>query len=100
MRSMNWSFLHQGIVVWLDVPVDQLCDRLCLSTTRPLLRDGDLKFKLETLLKERERLYASSDVRVCIKGDETAEEVAVRVIQEIQKVLKSENRSGAAKDVN
>ncbi|NJK65143.1 MAG: shikimate kinase [Microcoleus sp. SU_5_3] len=100
LRSMNWSFLHQGIVVWLDVPVDQLCDRLCLSTTRPLLRDGDLKFKLETLLKERERLYASSDVRVCIKGDETAEEVAVRVIQEIQKVLKSENRSGAGKDVN
>lgn len=99
LRLTNWSYLHQGIVVWLDVPVDKLSDRLRLDTTRPLLGDGDLKFKLETLLKERERFYASSDVRVCIDGDETAEVVAARAIEEIQKVIKSENRSGAAGDV-
>jgi shikimate kinase len=91
LRPVNWSYLHHGIVVWLDVPVDKLCDRLRLDTTRPLLGDGDLKFKLETLLKERERFYASSDVRVCTDGDETAEVVAVRAIEEIQKVIKSKN---------
>jgi shikimate kinase len=88
LRLQNWSYLHQGIVVWLDVPVNQLCDRLRLSTTRPLLRDGDLKSKLETILKDRERLYASSDVRVCIEGDETPEVVAARAIEEIQKAIK------------
>jgi shikimate kinase len=91
LRLKNWSYLHHGIVVWLDVPVAQLCDRLRLDTTRPLLRDGELKFKLENLLKERERFYASSDVRVCIDGDDSPEVVAVRAIEEIQKVRKSQN---------
>ena len=100
LRPMNWSYLHHGIVVWLDVPVDRLCDRLREDTNRPLLRDGDLKFKLQTLLNERERFYAQADVRVCTDGDEPPEAVALRAIGEIQKVIKSENRSGAAFDGN
>ena len=89
-RAKNWGYLHYGIVVWLDVPVDQLYDRLRSDTARPLLRDGELKSKLQTLLNERERFYAQADVRVCIPGGERAEEVACRAIEEIQKVLKSE----------
>jgi shikimate kinase len=88
LRSMNWSYLRQGIVVWLDVPVDQLCDRLRLDTTRPLLQDGELKLKLENLLKERERFYSQADVRVCIGGDDTPEVVAARAIEEIKKAIK------------
>jgi shikimate kinase len=89
LRSINWSYLHQGIVVWLDVPVDQLCDRLRLDTTRPLLRDGELKLKLENLLKERERFYIQADVRVLTDMSETPEVVAFRAIEEIQKAIKS-----------
>lgn len=100
LRLTNWSYLHHGIVVWLDVPVDQLCDRLREDTTRPLLRDGDLKIKLETLLKERERFYAQADVRVCANISETPEVVAARAIEEIEKVIESKNRSGPAFDVN
>jgi shikimate kinase len=100
LRLTNWSYLHHGIVVWLDVPVDQLCDRLLLDTTRPLLRDGELKSKLSGLLKERERFYASADVRVCTGADDTPEAVALRAIEEIQKAIESKNRSAAAPDVN
>lgn len=89
LRPINWSYLHHGIVVWLDVPVDRLHDRLRQDTTRPLLRDGDLPSKLETLLKERERFYAQADVRVCTVGDDTPEVVALRAIEEIEKVIKS-----------
>lgn len=88
-RSSNWSYLHYGIVVWLDVPVDRLYDRLREDTARPLLREGDLKSKLQSLLNERERFYAQADVRVCIPGDERAQEVARRAIEEIQKAIES-----------
>jgi shikimate kinase len=89
-RSTNWGYLHYGIVVWLDVPVDKLCDRLRSDSTRPLLREGDLKSKLQSLLSERERFYAQADVRVGISGGEKPEEVARRAIEEIKKVIKSQ----------
>lgn len=89
LQLTNWSYLHYGIVVWLDVPVDQLCSRLRNDTTRPLLREGDLKIKLENLWKERERFYTQADVRVCANVNDSPEVVAARAIEEIQKVLKS-----------
>jgi len=88
-RSSNWSYLHYGIVVWLDVPVDRLYDRLREDTARPLLREGDLKSKLQSLLNERERFYTQADVRVSIPEDERAQEVVRRAIEEIQKAIES-----------
>lgn len=95
-RSSNWAYLHYGIVVWLDVPVERLYDRLRSDTARPLLREGELKSKLQSLLSERERFYTQADVRVCISGDERAQEVARRAIEEIQKAI----RSKTAQDIN
>jgi len=89
-QSMNWGYLHYGVVVWLDVPVDQLYARLASDTARPLLREGDLKSKLQSLLNERERFYTQADVRVCIREGEKPEEVARRAIEEIKKVIKPE----------
>jgi shikimate kinase len=90
-RPVNWSYLHHGIVVWLDVPLDQLCERLRADTERPLLREGDMRLKLQTLLDDRERFYNQADVRVCTTEGESPEAVAERAIEEIQKVLKSSN---------
>ncbi|MBE9188235.1 shikimate kinase [Microcoleus sp. LEGE 07076] len=89
-RSTNWGYLHYGIVVWLDVPVDELCDRLRSDSTRPLLREGDINSKLQSLFNERKRFYNQADVRVCISGGERPQEVARRAIEEIKKVIKSE----------
>ena len=92
-RSTNWGYLHYGIVVWLDVPVDQLCDRLRSDSTRPLLREGELKSKLESILSERERFYAQADVRVCANVSDSPEVVAARAIEEIKKVIQSKTDS-------
>lgn len=100
LRSTNWSYLHHGVVVWLDVPVEQLCDRLRQDTTRPLLRDGEIESKLENLLKQRERLYAAADVRISTLSDDTPEAVALRAMGEIQKAIESKHRSNRAPDVN
>ena len=95
-RSSNWGKMHYGIVVWLDVSVDRLYDRLRSDTARPLLREGELKSKLQSLLSDRERFYTQADVRVCIPGNEKAQEVALRAIDEIQKAIESKT----AQDIN
>lgn len=95
-RSNNWAYLHCGIVVWLDVPLDRLYDRLRSDTARPLLREGELKSKLQSLLNERERFYTQADVRVGISEGEKTEEVARRAIEEIQKAIESKT----AQDIN
>ncbi|MGB3238763.1 MAG: shikimate kinase [Geitlerinemataceae cyanobacterium] len=89
-QQMNWSYLHQGIVLWLDVPVEQLYLRLQGDLTRPLLRDPDPQAKLQTLLQQRKSLYAQADVHLEVRREETPEELTPRAIEEIAKILKSQ----------
>ncbi|MEP0887912.1 shikimate kinase [Leptolyngbya sp. FACHB-16] len=91
LARQNWSFLHHGLVVWLDVPVEHLCRRLQADTSRPLLKDVDLKNKLEKLLEERRSLYSQADVRVVLQGDEPPEWVSERVQTDMSKVLNPED---------
>jgi len=88
MRQENWSYLHHGLVVWLDVPVEQIYARLATDTTRPLLQDVDPLGKLRSLLEQRQTFYAQADLRITASQQETPEQLATRVIEEIPKVLK------------
>lgn len=88
MRRENWSYLHHGLIVWLDVPVEKLYARLQTDTTRPLLQDPDPLGKLRSLLEQRQPLYAQADLRVTVSGEETREQLATRVLEEIPTVLK------------
>lgn len=88
LRRENWSYLHHGLVVWLDAPVELLYARLAYDTTRPLLQDSDPLGKLHTLLQKRHRLYAQADLRVSVSSEETPEQIAKRVLEEIPTVLK------------
>ncbi len=88
LKRKNWSYLRHGIIVWLDVPVEQLQRRLQADTTRPLLQEADPLTTLQALLAQRESLYAQADVHVCVAEDETPEQVATRAIALIQRVLK------------
>ncbi|MCL1468374.1 shikimate kinase [Argonema galeatum] len=90
LRRKNWSYLHHGLVVWLDVPVELLIVRLAEDTTRPLLKDADRNIKLQMLLEQRLELYAQADIRVTADAGETPEQLAARVMEEIPKVLKPE----------
>ena len=88
MRQENWSYLHHGLIVWLDVPVEQLYAHLVDDTTRPLLQGTDLMGKLLKLLEQRQSLYAQADLRITPTEQETPEEVVARVLEAIPTVLK------------
>ncbi|MFN6462212.1 MAG: shikimate kinase [Nostoc sp. DedVER02] len=88
LRRENWSYLHHGLIVWLDVPVELLYSRLAEDTTRPLLQDADLKGKLRSLLEQRTPLYSQADLYITVQEGETPEDIANRIIEVIPSVLK------------
>jgi len=90
LQQQNWSYLRHGILIWLDVPVERLYDRLKNDTTRPLLQAPDPLQRLQALLDQRQHLYAQADLKIAIDADETPEQVATRVLEEIPGILKSE----------
>lgn len=90
LNRMNWSYLQHGLVVWLDVPVEQLYDRLKQDTTRPLLQVADPQQHLQTLLNQRRSLYAQADITLTGQGDETPEQVAQQILDLIPTVIKPE----------
>ncbi len=93
LKRENWSYLHHGLIVWLDASADLLYNRLKEDNTRPLLQDGNPLLKLRNILSQRESLYALADLRITLKEGETPEEITQRVIKAIPSVLK--NTSGS-----
>lgn len=93
LRRDNWSYLHHGIIIWLDVPVEILYKRLAEDTTRPLLQDTDPQGKLRSLLEQRQALYNQADLRITITAEETSEQIVKRIIENIPSILKQPQAS-------
>lgn len=91
LRRENWSYLHHGLIVWLDAPVEVLMQRLANDTTRPLLKEADPALKLSSLLEQRRPLYSQADLHIPIEADQTPEQIVTRVIEQIPTVLKPQN---------
>jgi shikimate kinase len=82
-QQINWSYLRQGLVIWLDVDLEILTKRVAEDTTRPLAN------KLESLLVTRRPLYAQADIRIPVKPEQSATEVSAQIKELIPTVLKS-----------
>jgi shikimate kinase len=83
LRPENWQFLRYGIIVWLDPSLAQLEQRLQADTTRPILQGGDLRYKLDRLMADRQALYAQADLQISIADHETPEAITDRVMSAI-----------------
>ncbi|MBL1175948.1 shikimate kinase [Pantanalinema sp. GBBB05] len=90
LRRENWSYLRHGVIVWLDVPLDEIQQRLQADTTRPLLQATDLPNRLKELMAQRRSLYAQADVHVLCAAKATPEHIAHQVIQQIEHVIEPE----------
>jgi shikimate kinase len=89
LERMNWSYLHHGLVVWLDASPQVLWQRLKGDTARPLLQEPNPQQKIKDLLLQRKPLYAQADLRIAIEPEDNARAVVHRILAEIPKVLKS-----------
>ncbi|KAH8937335.1 hypothetical protein BDL97_16G022600 [Sphagnum fallax] len=75
VQHQNWTYLRNGITVWLDVPVPALAHRVTAvgTGTRPLL-GGDCGgydqalARLSKIFEERGPAYANADVTVSLQS--------------------------------
>ncbi|WP_348539881.1 MULTISPECIES: shikimate kinase [Spirulina sp. CCY15215] len=89
LKLENWGYLHHGLIIWLDAPVEILVQRLQEDRSRPLLKDGDLSEKLTILLAERRSLYAQADLHIAIaRSQQTPQEIVEEILDRIPSVLK------------
>lgn len=89
LRPINWSYLHHGLIIWLDAPVEVLIDRLRYDTTRPLLKQANPAQTLQKILEQRRGLYAEADLHIKINASETPEQIASQVVTQIPRVLRA-----------
>ena len=82
-RQMNWSYLRQGLIIWLDTDIEIIKERLTEDRSRPLAT------KLESLLEARRPLYTQADLQIKIFKQQTPEEVANQIMELIPTVIKS-----------
>ncbi|GFH07513.1 uncharacterized protein HaLaN_02325, partial [Haematococcus lacustris] len=84
LKPMNWSYMHTGVVVWLNGPTSLLAQRVAKDglARRPLLAPADsngqpvsqaelyeaAKAKLDSLLSERTQFYESADLTISLEG--------------------------------
>lgn len=98
LRRENWSYLHHGLIVWLDAPTELLFARLSADETRPLLQAYNLRTQLETILEQRQPLYSQADLRVVVTPEETPEQIATRILEAIPQVLKKADKTPATQE--
>ncbi|AUC62011.1 shikimate kinase AroK [Cyanobacterium sp. HL-69] len=90
LKSDNWAHLRDGMVIWLDVPVDILVDRLQHDNTRPLLKDTDLQEKLSNILEQRKSLYQQADITISVTRDQSTDDIVTEIIRVIPSKVKPE----------
>lgn len=92
-QQMNWSYLQNGVVIWLDVPLNLLQQRLQGDTQRPLLQQEDWPQTLKTLLEKREPLYAQADLRVTVAAGEDEGAIATRTLDLLQQRIEADRQA-------
>ncbi len=88
LRQENWSYLQNGMVIYLDVPVALLVKRLAEDQTRPLLQAENLTEKLTKLGKERQSLYQQADITISITERDQVADIVEQIIAKIPSKIK------------
>jgi len=85
LRTKNWAHLRDGIVIWLDVDLEILFQRLAQSETeRPLLKTDNPLATLTEVYNQRRSYYAQADIQLKV----TCEEHSNQICDRLMKLLK------------
>lgn len=90
LEPINWSYLHHGLVIWLQVAIPNLVNRLTGDTTRPLLTNATLTEKLTTLAQAREPLYAQADLTLTISEELSPQHVSHAILEGLAKIIRDD----------
>jgi shikimate kinase len=74
---------NRGYVIYLHADVDDLLERTANNDNRPLLKTGNPRAKLETLLKQRHSLYTEIADVVIRTGKQSIQEVVTAVLNDL-----------------
>ena len=86
-KPENWGVLHQGIVIWLDLAIEQLFVRLKADPAdRPLLKKQNPRSVLEALFLERKKFYLEADLHLKV-ADEAPYEVVKQTLKMLPSIL-------------
>ncbi|AFZ42815.1 shikimate kinase [Halothece sp. PCC 7418] len=88
LQNQNWSFLQQGLVVWLDADLDLIMERLAEDQSRPLLQTENPRQTLADLLDQRRDRYAQADLQIRVEPKQSPNAVASKIIEQIPSVIK------------
>ncbi len=89
LKPENWSYLHHGMIIWLDTPIDILVKRLAEDQTRPLLKNEDLTEKLTNLIKQRKSLYQQADITITVEENDNPSLIVEKIITAIPSKIKT-----------
>ncbi len=88
-RPQNWSYLHHGLTIWLDVAPELIWQRLLQDPgQRPLLQTPDPEAALRRLMQQRQPFYAQADIQVPIQSETSPPQLAKQVWQAIRARLR------------
>lgn len=83
----NWGHLQQGIVVWLDLPVQDILAQ------HPQAIDAGSRLELEQQMQACRHLYAQADVHLVLKPDWSAAHITEQLCLAVAKVIKTDESS-------
>jgi shikimate kinase len=87
INPLNWSYLHHGLVIGLQVPLAELAQRLQQDQSRPLLQGKNPQQQLQSLWEQRQRFYAQADIQVPVAAQEDCQQVAEKILAAIARTL-------------
>jgi shikimate kinase len=91
MARQNWSYLQQGLVIWLDAPISLLMERLQSDRTRPLLQTPNPEQRLQEIFQQRQVMYAQADLKVSLTDAQTPDIITAKIVELIPTVLRKTN---------
>jgi shikimate kinase len=84
IRLENWNHLQKGLVIWLDVSLDVLVERLKNDRTRPILNTpGELRPKLQKILAARRDRYNKANIHIPIRSNLPPTEIVEQIMEKI-----------------
>ena len=92
IEPKNWSYLREGLTIWLDPSVDLLVERLNHDTNRPILANcRDLRANLTQILADRRHSYALAKIHIPITQNLAPEEIVDRILKKLSTITWDDN---------